>query len=453
MKNRSLAGAVFVLLLGAAAVARCAEIRASAYRGWKGQAMDNGLVRLQLLPEIGGRIIQFSLGVNEFFFVHPQLAGTLPPPSRLGPGGSWLNYGGDKLWPAPQGRGGPEFWPGPPDVVLDAGPYELKVGEASGPAVSVSFTSEKDPRSGIQFSRTVRLENGSTHVSFEASMKNIDTKPRRWGIWSHTQLNGGKPGDREFNPLMKAWCPINPKSHFPNGLNFMAGAKDNPSFRPNFLPGLLRVEYQYRVGKIGMDSAAGWVASVNGATGAAFIQRFVFEPGQEYPDGASVEFWNNGIGRTGSPGKEKQHKNDPDENPFVFESEMLSPFARVNPGETYSWRYDWYAANIGGDYPVVGCSDAGVVAESFMAVETGGKIRLKGRFGVFYPGSVTAVFTDGSGRKFRPSTVDAQATPLKPVVVDVSVDPVAGAKSVTLILTNSQGKVVGELAKAEIQSK
>ena len=36
----------------------------------------------------------------------------------------------------------------------------------------------------------------STRVSFEATMKNIDTKPRRWGIWAHTQLDGAADSGR-----------------------------------------------------------------------------------------------------------------------------------------------------------------------------------------------------------------------------------------------------------------
>ena len=59
----------------------------------------------------------------------------------------------------------------------------------------------------------------------------------------------------------------------------------------------MRVNYQYQVGKIGLDSPAGWVATVDGASGAVFVQRFQFEPGKEYPDGSSVEFWLNGVGK------------------------------------------------------------------------------------------------------------------------------------------------------------
>ena len=97
-----------------------------AYRGWKTIRLRNGLVELQVLPDIGGRIIQFKLGSKEFLWVNPRLAGKLPKPNGLAADGGWFNVGGDKLWPAPQGWDSDRQWPGPPDAVLDGQPYRLE---------------------------------------------------------------------------------------------------------------------------------------------------------------------------------------------------------------------------------------------------------------------------------------------------------------------------------------
>jgi hypothetical protein len=91
----------------------------SVYRGWKTVCLSNDLIDLQVLPDIGGRIIQFKLGGKEFLWVNPQLAGKLPPSNGLAADGGWFNIGGDKLWPAPQGWDNDRQWPGPPDAVLD----------------------------------------------------------------------------------------------------------------------------------------------------------------------------------------------------------------------------------------------------------------------------------------------------------------------------------------------
>jgi hypothetical protein len=287
--------AVTTITLGA----REAQVVASGstYKGWKSHCLSNGLVELQVLPDIGGRVIQFKLGGKEFLWVNPQLAGKLPPASGLAADGGWFNVGGDKLWPAPQGWDGAAQWPGPPDAVLDGQPYALEQLREQPGETAIRLTSGKDPRSGVQFSRVVRLFEGSTRVSFEATMKNIDSQPRRWGIWAHTQLDGAKADGSGHNPLMRAWCPLNPQSQFPRGYGVIFGEKNNPSFQPDPAHGLMRVEYQYRVGKIGLDSPAGWVATVDGESGAVFVQRFVFEPKEAYPDGSSVEFWLNGAGQ------------------------------------------------------------------------------------------------------------------------------------------------------------
>jgi len=168
------------------APAGTAAARDSTYRGWRSLALGNGLVELQVLPEIGGRIIQFRLGEKEFLRVNPNLVGRLPPRGGLAADGSWFNVGGDKLWPAPQGWDNDRQWPGPPDAVLDGQPYTLEKLRDGGGEAAIRFTSGSDPRSGIQLSRVVRIFEGSTRVSFEATMKNVDSRPRRWGLWAHT---------------------------------------------------------------------------------------------------------------------------------------------------------------------------------------------------------------------------------------------------------------------------
>jgi hypothetical protein len=101
----------------------------------------------------------------------------------------------------------------------------------------------------------------------------IDDKPRRWGIWAHTQLDAGLPGSDDYNRLMRAWRPINPRSHFDRGYQVLFGEKDNPSFQADAKRGLMKVGYQCKVGKIGLDSHAGSVPAVDGRKGDVFVRR------------------------------------------------------------------------------------------------------------------------------------------------------------------------------------
>ena len=407
-----LRGRAFVLLFSAAWTVTCllSPISAAAavpaltqevYRGWNTQCLSNGLVQVHVVPEIGGRVVQFKVGKHEFYWVNPQLAGKHAPASGLASDGGWLNYGGDKLWPAPQGWDGPEQWPGPPDAVLDGLPYTFEALPAEAGEAALKLTSGEDRRSGIQFSRVIRVSENSTRVAVEAAIKNIDSRPRRWGIWAHTQLDATASDGRKPNRLMRAWCPVHPRSRFLEGYDVIFGAKDNPSFRTDWRRGLVEVDYRYQVGKIGVDSPAGWVATVDGGSGAVFVQRFTFEPNRAYPDHATVEFWHNGVGKIHAYNREMAFGDDPDENPFVFESEMLSPFFEMPPGETFTWEYEWCATNIGGDYPVVACNELGVVAEPLEVspVKSGGarRCRITGRFGLFALGKAWLRFADESG--------------------------------------------------------
>lgn len=437
--------------VGASASPGTATVGASHYQGWTTLGLSNGLIELQLLPEIGGRIIQFKLAGTEFLWANGQLAGKLPLASGLAADGTWFNCGGDKLWPAPQGWDNDQQWPGPPDAVLDGQPYVVEKLPSQAGEIAVRLTSREDPRSGIQFSRVIRVFDGSTRVSFDATMKNVDRKPRRWGIWAHTQLNAARAQGAGPNLLLQAWCPLNPKSRFAKGYSVIFGAPAHPSFRPDSKRGLMHVQYQYQVGKIGLDSDAGWVATVNGENGAVFVQRFRFDPGRAYPDGSSVEFWLNGAGQIHAYNKDIVMSTSPAQNPYVLESEILSPFAALQPGESYTWHYDWYAANVGADFPVLNCSGLGVASEPLRIEIEAGQHRLKGRFGVFRPGGVRAEFCDGTGRTLGKADLPQTASPAKALVLDQALQPPPGASVIKVLLVAGDGKPLGELGEAQLQ--
>ena len=412
--------------------------------GWNAYVVENELVRLHVVPEIGGRVIQYSLGEKEFFWINPLLAGKSSPTTGLASDGSWLNYGGDKIWPAPQGWDSDQQWPGPPDAVLDGQPYRA---ERDLDSLALRLTSRDDPRSGIRFSRRIRLHPHSTRVTVEATMTNVDTRPRRWGIWAHTQLDAGVPGSDDYNRLMRAWCPINPRSRFEGGFRTIFGEKDNPSFEADAKRGLMKVSYHYQVGKIGLDSHAGWVATVDGRQGDVFVQRFTFDPTKEYPDGSSVEFWHNGVGRIFAYNEWMEMPNNHHENPYVFESEVLSPFAQLQPGESYSYQYEWFACRIGGDFPVVDCSFAGLVSQPLSFQRGRDRTRLRGRFGVFHLGRLTLEAYDGQEGRLTADIFNPMATPLTPVVFDVDIELPTKARSVALVLLDTEGRRIGEVAR------
>ena len=59
-------------------VASCSLTRTT-FRGWQAYRLSNGLVKLTVTPDIGGRAIQYELGSHSYFFVNPELAGRVLP--------------------------------------------------------------------------------------------------------------------------------------------------------------------------------------------------------------------------------------------------------------------------------------------------------------------------------------------------------------------------------------
>ena len=424
------------------------------YRGWNSISMSNGTIELNIVPEIGGRVVQYALDDKEFFWVNPDLEGKLPTETGLTEDGGWLNYGGDKLWPAPQGWDNDQQWPGPPDAVLDGQPYALEhLPEGKDGSVAVRLTSGNDLRSGISFSRVIRLHPDSTHVSIEATMTNVDNKPRRWGIWAHTQLDAASADGKTYNSQMNAYCPINPKSHFEKGYDVIFGKENNPSFQPDYENNLMKVNYQYRVGKIGMDSDAGWIATVDGQTGDVFVHQFVYEPDKKYPDGSSVEFWHNGIGSIFAYNETMAMSDNPNENAYVFESEVLSPFAKLQPGQEYTYHYEWYAAKIPAEMGVIDCTKAGVICRPLIAKLEGDTLNVTGTFGVFYDGTISISAIDNKGNLIKTLATDIKVSPLKAVVLDLNVGNIkdlSQTASVSISLFNKNKEIVGKLVNAEI---
>ncbi|MHC4365810.1 MAG: DUF4380 domain-containing protein, partial [Planctomycetota bacterium] len=229
---------------------------------WDSIELKNDLIEVEAVPEIGGRIIQYKLGDYGFFWVNKELVNKKIPASRLGPDGEWLNYGGDKVWPAPQGQDNDQQWPGPPDPVLDGGPYTAEIIKKNERIKAVRVTSEEDEQSGIQYSRKFKIFEDSTRVSIEATMENIDTKLRRWGVWVVTQFDTSNRHGDGYNKNYWAYCPVNPDSMYHKGYNVMFGLVGHLSYKPDYENGMMRVHYAYRVGKIGMDSSGGWIATL-----------------------------------------------------------------------------------------------------------------------------------------------------------------------------------------------
>src|SRR5439155_1046775 len=324
-----------------------ARIEKTEYRGWKAYKLTNGIISLFVAPEIGGRAIQLQLGDQEFFFVNKDLAGKVLPESQNNLKAGWANYGGDKVWPAPEGWMSDDEWPSIPYFILDGSRFESEVVKESPGEVAVRVTSPLDPRTGVQFVRTYHVFAGTTRVKVEQVMRNISRREIRWGIWHLIQNDGADASDpSKPNPELYMYVPINPRSQYARGFYNPYGDARHPSYEVAEDGRMLRIHYLYRVGKVAADSTAGWFAVVNGQKNIGFVESFQSFPDQEYPDGASVESWNDGPGTISRGPWDQTLPDDPKRTPYFLESEVLSPYARLEPGEEYEFTVNWSPTSI-----------------------------------------------------------------------------------------------------------
>ena len=115
------------------------RIEAANYKEWSAQQLSNRWLKLEVVPQNGGRLMQVIFVGHPFLFVNPEYEGKyLPPdPSR------WFNYGGDKLWLLPEGNDDEQHWVGNSDLI-DDGPYAFrKVSE--GRECEIELTGPADP--------------------------------------------------------------------------------------------------------------------------------------------------------------------------------------------------------------------------------------------------------------------------------------------------------------------
>src|SRR5262245_20557373 len=84
------------------------RIEAMDYKGWQAQQISNRWVQLIVVPQNGGRLMQVTFGGHSYLFVNPKYAGKYLPPAAK----QWFNYGGDKLWPLPEGNDDEQHWVG-----------------------------------------------------------------------------------------------------------------------------------------------------------------------------------------------------------------------------------------------------------------------------------------------------------------------------------------------------
>ncbi len=419
------------------------RVEAVDYKGWHAQQISNRWVQLTIVPQNGGRLMQVVFGGHPYLFVNPKYAGKYFPPDPS----HWFNYGGDKLWPLPEGNDDEQHWAGGSDV-LDDGAYTFrKVSE--GPSCEIELTGPADPRTGIQYRRTIRLDSDSPRIRFHANMKNTSGHPVEWSMQSVSQYDTADPADpSRMNPDFRTFAPANPASGYLNRYHVRFGPAENPSASVRE-DGLFSVHYAHMAAELWLDSTAGWLAVVDGTNRYGMVERFHYEASRTYPDKASIIFWTNGPEVKLKDGEPAMGSGG-DGSPFYLEAEINSPLCQLRAGESCDLETEWFPTRAGSEFH--GVSDAGIVLHPLRAtLLESGKVGLSGSFGVFYPGQLVAHFYDERGLSLGNIHL-ATADPTEAVSLETEVAPPGKPVRISLHLQDGSGLDLGSLQEVQVGS-
>jgi alpha-glucosidase len=157
-----------------------AKVTRADFHGWEALFIRNQAAEVVVVPAIG-RIVRFALrdGDASPFWLHPKLGADL----SADPNG-WINYGGDKAWPAPQadwpkvtGRG----WP--PPAAFDSAPHQARVD-----GNRIELVSGVDPGFGTRVRRTIALDDTRPVLTVETTYEKVQGEPVSTAVWTITQL-------------------------------------------------------------------------------------------------------------------------------------------------------------------------------------------------------------------------------------------------------------------------
>jgi hypothetical protein len=431
---------VLVLAVSAAYAASPCQVKPVVFEGWQAQQVTNDWVQLTVVPQLGGRLMQVNFNGHPYLFVNPVYKGKYISPAEAA--GRWINYGGDKIWPLPEGNDDEQHWQGA-STPLDDGPYAFTV-LAQGTKCTVRLEGPPDPPTGLQYTREISLGSDSPEIFFHAITRNFTGHSITWSVQSVSQYNLSDANDpQQYNRKFYAFAPLNPHSAYLLGYHARDGLANDPAY--GVKGGLFQLNWKYLESEVWLDSTAGWLALVDGATHYAMVEKTRHIEGGDYPSKATIILYKNG------PTVELNEKGMPyltstslEETPYYMEAELNSPMAVLGPGDTYAFDTNWFPSRLGSDFNTV--TDAGLVGTPLVARRAGGKLDLSGSFGVFFPGELKAFLYDEGGLGVSEVPLEA-VRPQDPIALHQAIDAAKNIARVSLHLIDSSGVDRGALGE------
>ena len=270
------------------------------FEGWKNCIeISSGKFRVIVSTEIGPRVIGAFYGKSKnLFHVDPALAGTKAEKG-------WVNYGGHRLWHAPETK--------ERTYEPDNGEHKVTVIETE--EGGYEFLTPPNPVTGISKSLAVIPADEETFQVIH-TIRNDGVWEVEAAAWALSVMAPGGVAVAPQNKNETALLPTSFYSLWPYtkmndpritwGEDFLMVRQDPKAKGPM---------------KVGFNCQEGWLAYIN--QGIAFIKQFIYEDGETYPDnGCSIEIYTN--------------KN-------MLEAETLSPLMLLAPGDEITHTELWSA--------------------------------------------------------------------------------------------------------------
>lgn len=239
--------------------------------------LANDQVYLAISPQLG-RVVAFGpTGGDNLLWVADEEQRN---PGKRG----WSNYGGDKVWPSPQGdwpKSHGRSWPPTPGI---DGPAWSLINQTGN---TITLQSPISPVLGVQVTRVITLSSDSPKVTIHNTVKRVAPSDHRVHVWTVTQIN------------MPDYCLINFIASQADGVNDLTYFSSKP--KPATVAAANKVDsdvYRYDMPDKGghkIGSYGTWCAGVFPnlifAQSIAPITQAEADK-KNYPDSSNVQIYN-----------------------------------------------------------------------------------------------------------------------------------------------------------------
>lgn len=266
------------------------------YGGWpRCIRLANRDIELIATTDIGPRLIRFG------FIGGPNLFKEFPDVGKTG-GDTWRNYGGHRLWHAPESR--------PRSYAPDNSPIE-NVWDGS----TLKLIQATEASTGIQKEIEVTLDGQQNKVTVLHRLTNKNLWPVELAPWALTVMQGPGRAILPQEPPSTNLLPSRPvglwgytnmaDARWKWGTKYIQLASDPAATTPQ---------------KAGLGNTLGWAAYCR--EGYVFVKHFPFDPAAAYPDfGCNVECYTRGD---------------------MLEVESLGPLTKLAPNASVTHSERWH---------------------------------------------------------------------------------------------------------------